>query len=728
MKLRPTVDLVPFPLSGRRRVDEVCDRFEAAWRAGGLRPDPAEFLNQVEEPERRRLLPELVALDLEFRSQAGDSLNLDEYRSRFPEYLDAIESVLSGGSRSNAFFANENQDRAIPAALAEAGYEVEAELGRGGMGVVYRARQVALGREVAVKVIKAAEMASNSELRRFRNEAEAVARLDHPNIVAIHEVGRSRGLDFFSMRLVNGTGLDRLLDDYKADVRASAKLISIAAKAVQHAHERGVLHRDLKPANILVDAIGEPQITDFGLSRRLDIESDATHPGTLVGTPSYMSPEQAWGRPGSVTTLADVYGLGAVLYALLTGGPPHTGESLSAVLDRVRHKEVDPPSKSNPRITRDLEVICLKCLEKDPGRRYANPRALADDIDRWLVGLPIAARPVGRITRATMWCRRHPLSAALTVMLLVSTLLGLIGVALSWREAVRNDREKTLAINYLADNVFGKASADSRLRSNGSEMTVVQMLDEAAAHIGGDFQGQPRSEAMIQETIGWAFVSIGEFNRAENHLRRAVALNNIEFGPRHRATLRATNRLASALVGSGKTAEAQRLLRQNLATAESTLGADDPETLNATERLGDLLCSLSRNSEAEPLLRRTLDARRRVLIPDHPDTLRSIHQLCRLMVAEKRLEEAEPLAVEYERGIRCSPGGPKHPFNVTALSNRGLIRVLQGRPSEALAYYRRAEEEARRILGPNHPTTRAAEAETARLALETKKQNADSRQ
>ena len=250
-------------------------------------------------------------------------------------------------------------------------YELLKVLGEGGMGIVYKARQLSLNRPVALKMIKAARFASADEVRRFQNEAEAVARLDHPNIVPIFEVGQYEDQHYFSMKLIAGESLDKRLKDYIADPRRAARLVATTAGAIHHAHQRGILHRDLKPANILIDAEGQPHVTDFGLAKRVEGDSELTRSGAILGTPAYMAPEQASGKRGAVTTATDVYGLGAVLYALLTGRAPFGGTTVIDTLEQVRERPPEPPRKLNPRVPRDLEVICLKCLEKDP--RGATP-------------------------------------------------------------------------------------------------------------------------------------------------------------------------------------------------------------------------------------------------------------------------------------------------------------------------------------------------------------------
>ena len=272
-------------------------------------------------------------------------------------------------------------------------YELQKVLGEGGMGIVYKAKQLSLNRAVALKMIKATRFASAEDVRRFQNEAEAVARLDHPNIVPIFEVGQYEDQHYFSMKLISGESLDKRLKDYAANFKGAARLVAAVADAIVHAHQRGILHRDLKPANILIDAEGQPHVTDFGLAKRVEGDNELTRSGAILGTPAYMAPEQASGRRGSVTTSTDVHGLGSILYALLTGRAPFSGTTVLDVLEQVRERTPDSPRKLNPRVPRDLEVICLKSLDKDPRRRYASADALAEDLNRWLSGELIAARP-----------------------------------------------------------------------------------------------------------------------------------------------------------------------------------------------------------------------------------------------------------------------------------------------------------------------------------------------
>lgn len=304
-------------------------------------------------------------------------------------------------------------------------YELLDEIARGGMGVVYRARQRSLNRLVAVKLISTSVLAAPDPVRRFRAEAEALALLDHPRIVPIYEFGEAEGVCYFSMRLLtNGSLADRLAD-YAAAPRAAAVLIGQVARAIHHAHRRGVLHRDLKPSNILLDADGQPQIADFGLAKRLGAEADLSSTGMVIGTPSFMAPEQAERQLAAVTAASDIYGLGAILYAMLTEKPPVDGESLTEILLRLRERPPAPPCRLNPRVDRRLEAICLKCLEKEPGRRYGTAAELADDLDRYLGGQPVQALPRRRlptpgIANRLRFPRPFPIAG------LVAVLLGLV--------------------------------------------------------------------------------------------------------------------------------------------------------------------------------------------------------------------------------------------------------------------------------------------------------------
>lgn len=317
-------------------------------------------------------------------------------------------------------------------------YELKEELGRGGMGIIFRATHLRLNREVALKVVLAGPLSSPNAASRLRIEAEAAARLDHPHIVPIYEVGEQDGQPFYTMRLVEGPNLAQALKTGPFEPRRAAALTLTVAHAVQHAHERGVLHRDLKPSNILLDPAGEPHVTDFGLARLVQADSTQTFSGAVLGTPGYMAPEQAGGGGKAVTTAADVYSVGAILYELLTGQPPFRADTPLETIRNVLEREPERPVRLNPAVDRDLETICLKCLAKVPRGRYASASALAEDLERWLARRPIRARPPGVGGHVWLWCRRRPALAAMSVALAGIVALGFVGVLSQWQRAERN--------------------------------------------------------------------------------------------------------------------------------------------------------------------------------------------------------------------------------------------------------------------------------------------------
>lgn len=328
-------------------------------------------------------------------------------------------------------------------------YELLEEVARGGMGVVFRARQVSLEREVAVKVLRDAWLATPVQVKRFRAEAANAAKLKHPNIVAVHEVGEQGGQHFFAMDLIKGSNLAELTRDGPLPSRRAAELVKKVAEAVQHAHQEGVLHRDIKPSNVLLDAQGEPQVTDFGLARPMDDESSLTLTGQVLGTPGYMSPEQAKGG-STVGPAADIYGLGALLFHLLTGRAPFVGASAAETLTQVLQQEPLSPRLLNPTVPIDLAAVCLKCLGKLPRERYGSAGELAADLERHLRNETTHARPTGPVERSVRWCRRKPALAAAVAALLIVGLVGLAGILWEWRRA-EAESLKFQFRSYVAD-------------------------------------------------------------------------------------------------------------------------------------------------------------------------------------------------------------------------------------------------------------------------------------
>jgi WD40 repeat protein/serine/threonine protein kinase len=486
----PTSTSLEARLSLARLVDQVCDRFEAAWKsAASIEEGPRleDFLNGTAEAERDALLRELIPLDVCYRRLQGETVEPHRYAG-LSATLDVtwLAEVLNPSAtppvRGELTSALAPSASCLPRPGSRFGdYELLAEIARGGMGVVYRARQLPLNRVVALKMIREGRLASAEETERFRREAEAAAGLDHPNIVPVYEVGEHDGRCYFSMKWIEGGSLAQALAAGRAafSPKKAAQLVAAVAGAVHFAHQHGILHRDLKPANILLqkrDTTNNtnntkiktkeervvtnqelsttahslssyscpsrdsrfdvfPMVTDFGLAKRVEGGGVPTRSGVIVGTPSYMAPEQATESKG-LTTAVDVWGLGAILYELLTGRPPFRGDSTLEVLRQVQEREPERPRTLNPRVDRDLETICLKCLRKEPQQRYRSAEALADDLTRWLRGEPIEARPVGVVERLGKWARRRPAVAGLALSLAGITLAALLLVGWHWSGAV----------------------------------------------------------------------------------------------------------------------------------------------------------------------------------------------------------------------------------------------------------------------------------------------------
>jgi predicted Ser/Thr protein kinase len=345
-------------------------------------------------------------------------------------------------------------------------YELLEKIGQGGMGIVYRARQINLRRIVAVKLLPFSRFTSEEAVQRFQIEARAAAGLQHPNIVGIHDIGEHEGQHYFSMDFIEGRTLAEVVREEPLPAKQAAGYLKTIAEAVHYAHEQGILHRDLKPSNVLLDAQGRPRVTDFGLARRVEGGSQVTFPDQVIGSPSYVPPEQALGKQDKVSRQSDVYALGAMLYHLLVGRPPFQGETITETLQQVLHSEPVAPRSLDRSIPRDLETICLKCLEKESPRRYPTARELADDLGRFLGDEPIRARPVGAAGRAWKWCRRQPALAGMAAALLSMFLLGLSGVL--WqlhraRQAAPNEMHKWGQGAFFASNGQFYAVGDFRV-------------------------------------------------------------------------------------------------------------------------------------------------------------------------------------------------------------------------------------------------------------------------
>jgi WD40 repeat protein len=497
------------PESGHH-IDRICDQFEASWKAG-TRPRLEIYLAGADESIRAELLTELLALELIYRRAAGEQPELEEYRSRFPEDDSALAGAFAVGSTFQASgspgnlvdqhptvdapgengptadypdapFAGPAVEFAPGSLLGD--YELLDLIGHGGMGWVYRARQRSVGRIVALKLVRLDNAPPGGQeqwLARFRREAWAAARLEHDHIVPLYEMRESGGQHFFSMRYVDGESLAQMLHRGPLPPARAAAYLEVVARAVHYAHGRGILHRDLKPGNILVDREDRPFVADFGLARWQEAPQHMTQSGACLGSPPYMPPEQIR-NSSSITVASDIYSLGATLYNLLAGRPPFHAATSAETFEKVLHDEPVPLRQLSPTIPRDLETITLKCLDKEPRRRYASAAELADDLRRFLDGRPIKARPVGRPERLWRWCRRNPGVAGLSaaVALLALALMS-AGVFVAWerrRGDIQIGRESE---SNRRDDLLHQAQIYRQGSRAGRRWLALAALQQAAA-------------------------------------------------------------------------------------------------------------------------------------------------------------------------------------------------------------------------------------------------------
>lgn len=463
------------------------------------------------------------------------------------EFNPAYGATLAPGADSTDFALS-----APPAARKKPGipgYDFIGELGRGAMGVVYKARQKGLNRLVALKMVLGGEHADSAQLARFHAEAEAAARLQHPSIIQIYEVGEHDGLPYFSLEFVDGKSLADKMDGKPLPPQEAAETAQLLSFAMSYAHNQGIVHRDLKPANVLISSEGVPKIADFGLAKRLEGESSQTKSGTIMGTPSFMAPEQAWGKNREIGPLSDVYGLGAILYAMLTGRPPFVGTTLLETLEMVRTKEPIAPTQLNPSVPRDLETICLKALQKEQPKRYESAEALADDLQRFLAGEPIKARPVSPAERFWRWCKRNPRVAALSFAVLLLMAMGVAGLGVAnvkitrERDAKEEERraaeeartvateQVTLALDTIKTLIHKvQNQLDNAPRTQQLKKELLKSAAEGLDHVRQRAQGANSVEvayavAAVHWRMGLVFKDLGESEEAFKHIRHCHQIN-----------------------------------------------------------------------------------------------------------------------------------------------------------------------------------------------------------
>jgi tetratricopeptide (TPR) repeat protein len=621
------------------------------WRAHDRAPAEDYLARHPELSANPEYALEVVYGELLLREEDGETPAVEEFLQRFPQFAAEIRRLFEvhRAVRSACLAAPPDADTdqrdtppdrsgaagvaPLAAPPAPAGYEIDAELGRGGAGVVYRARQVRLNRVVALKVVRGGPHAGADELARFRAEAEAQARLQHPHIVQIFEVNEAGGYPYFALEYMDGGSLAQRLGGTPQPAAAAARLVETLARAVHHAHQRGLVHRDLKPANVLLAADGTPKISDFGLAKRLPGpaappgEAGPTRTGDVLGTPSYMAPEQAAGKARAAGPAADVYALGAILYEALTGRPPFLGESSVDTLLQVLSQEPVPPRRLQPKVPRDLETICLKCLRKEPARRYASAEALADDLQRFLAQRPIRARPVGGAERLWRWCRRKPAVASLAAALVLALIFAFAGVTSQWLRAEAHSREDEKSLSQAlaaVDTYLSAVNEDPRLRAHDLEDLRKQLL-QSALPFYQDFVRRRPNDPYLRAQWGQAWVrlailsaELGSRQEAIGHGEQALAIferltrDHPDVADYREELARAHNqlgdlyRLTDQLPRAEQAYAKARDLRKQLADAAPAQARYQSDLAASYANLGNLYCETNRLAQAKEPLQESL--------------------------------------------------------------------------------------------------------------------------
>ncbi len=609
-------------------------------------------------------------------------------------------------SHSEISLGGTAEDRAgLPDRIGD--YEIIEELGRGGMARVFAARQIGLGRIVALKAIPATRGDAAALELRFLRETQTVASLRHPHIVTIYDSGRSHGFVWFSMDYVEGGDLARRLHDRPFVPRDAAVLLQKVASALAYTHSVGVLHRDLKPSNILLDG-DEPRVADFGLAAQLEPGGDLTSLTGVLGTPHYLAPEALREGSAALTVASDLYALGVILFELLTGRTPFAGASPAELPNLLAKHDAPSPRLLAPAVSRDLAAICLKCLEHDPAQRYASAAALEGDLRRYLAGEPTVAQPLSRWTIVRKFSTRHRAvlagSGAFVAVLIAAT-------AISTREALRARRAEKVAATeaavsrevreFLEVDLLAQASPDQQ---PNRDLPLRTVLDRAAKKIDGHFKNEPVVEASLRETLAATYDSLGEYVSEQAQLERALELRRTAGGPDDAAAINTLDHLGIAMAQQGKLKQADPLIHESAERAERALGVRHPTTIRTLNDLTYIYKAQGKLAEAEASSRRAVALSRQALTPESDEARAALNNLSTVLYSMRKLEEAEAFNVEA-LAVEERVLGPEHPETLTVMGNLASVYWAEEKFAESEQINRRILELRTKLLSPEHPET-----------------------
>lgn len=689
-----------------QRIQEALNRFKKAWRANeAITPD--QFCEKH---------PDLAPL----------------LKKRIKDFLYVAEEFVFSKDREDKTTKKESPD----AGKVIGDFRIVREIGRGGMGTVYEADQLGLKRKVALKVLSSHLQPSVKAVVKFHREAEAGGRQRHPGIVSVYATGEHQGNHFIAQELVEGgyTLADKLGELSHSEqlpkgyFRKAAKMVRQVAEALDHAHQSGVIHRDIKPSNILLTKEGQPKVTDFGLAK-IENAMALSRTGDVAGTPYYMSPEQALGQRIKINKRTDIFSLGVTLYEVLTQKIPFEGETSQEILKKIIISDPVPPDKVNPQVPRDLSSICLKAMEKDQDQRYQSMAEFAEDLDRYLSGDVILAKPSGMGARIIRRMKRNPLvSGALGLAVLT---VAAFAVVVPWIIAYKDkntikvleiEQRKAIAAKEHAFKAAKKSAEEAKLSNSvvnflvnlfessdpyeaqGKEIKVIEILQRGVEQIKDEFIDQPKIKARLLSTMGVVHINLGNFPDAQELLEKALELCNIHMGAEHEDTLSTLTALATVYRKQGFYKRAESHASKALKGFSGLKGEAHPSTLTSKLCLAAIYRAQNRYKEAEPLFLDALAGYREHSGDDHPDTLASMQSLANLYLDQGRPEEAKPLCVDALMHLRRGLGDA-NPATLSCMSSLIAAYTDLKDYSAALPLCLEALKNRRKVLPKDHPDT-----------------------